>query len=332
MRCLALAQAWMQSGGRTCFAMAEGESIFARRLSAETCHVETIRAPAGSDDDARETATIAGRLGATWIVLDGYHLSTEYQHVLRDEASRAAGRGLRLARIDDCGLAVPLPADVLVNQNLHAHPRLYVSCHNHARLLLGPTYALLRREFAPWRTWQRRVSPQARRVLVTLGGSDDANVAGKVVEGLRLCSGMNLDVRLVVGPANVHRAELEAACAELGIRIEKSVADMTPLFAWADVAITAAGSTTWESAFFGLPAAVLVLADNQRDIAASAHEAGLVVNLGWHADVGPEQIAVALTQFCVTPQLRQSMSQRGRRIVDGLGAARIVEHLTRAAA
>jgi spore coat polysaccharide biosynthesis predicted glycosyltransferase SpsG len=252
--------------------------------------------------------------------------------VLSEEFSRVAGRVPQLARIDDCGIEAPLPADVLVNQNLHANPRLYAGCSSDAKLLLGPTFALLRREFAPWRTWQRRVSPRVHRLLVTLGGSDDDNVAGKVIEALWMCSGLALDVRLVIGPAYAHRAKLAVACERLGVRVERGVTDMTPLLAWADVAITAAGSTTWEAAFFGLPAIVLTLADNQREIAASAHEAGLSINLGWHADVGPERIAEALTKLCDAPQLRQAMSQRGRRIVDGLGAGRVVEHLTRAAA
>ena len=332
MRCLALAQAWMQSGGRACFAMAEGASSFGRRLTAENCRVETIRSIPGSADDARQSANIARRLAARWIVLDGYHLTGEFQHVLSEEFSRVAGRVPQLARIDDCGIDAPLPADVLVNQNLHANPRLYAGCSSDAKLLLGPTYALLRREFAPWRTWQRRISPRAHRLLVTLGGSDDDNVAGKVIEALWMCSGLALDVRLVIGPAYAHRAKLAVACERLGVRVERGVTDMTPLLAWADVAITAAGSTTWEAAFFGLPAIVLTLADNQREIAASAHDAGLVINLGWHADVGPERIAEALTKLCDAPQLRQAMSQRGRRIVDGLGAGRVVEHLTRAAA
>ena len=50
--------------------------------------------------------------------------------------------------------------------------------------------------------------------------------------------------------------------------------------AWADLAISGAGSTCWELACMGLPAVTLVLAENQRAIAEQLNAAGLVLNLG----------------------------------------------------
>jgi spore coat polysaccharide biosynthesis predicted glycosyltransferase SpsG len=64
--------------------------------------------------------------------------------------------------------------------------------------------------------------------------------------------------------------------------------------AWADVAVTAAGSTCWELCYAGLPALVTVLADNQRGVAAALADAGAVRSLGAAGDVTAAALADAL--------------------------------------
>ena len=53
---------------------------------------------------------------------------------------------------------------------------------------------------------------------------------------------------------------------------------------WAELAITAAGSTCWELACLGVPAVTIVTAENQRGIAASLSHAGITQDAGWHED------------------------------------------------
>src|SRR5262245_47860447 len=85
MRCLALAQAWQDAGGRAVFALA-GESLpLENRLESEGCPVERLTAEAGSESDARQTTSIARRLGAEWVVVDGYQFGSTFQRVLKDE-------------------------------------------------------------------------------------------------------------------------------------------------------------------------------------------------------------------------------------------------------
>src|SRR5262249_32858596 len=103
-----------------------------------------------------------------WLVLDGYHFDAAYQ-----QAIRAAG--YRLLVIDDMAHLPQYYADVLLNQNMHA-TALHYHCNPEATLLLGSCYALLRPEFPAWRGRQRSVPEVARKVLVTMGGSDPDNV------------------------------------------------------------------------------------------------------------------------------------------------------------
>jgi spore coat polysaccharide biosynthesis predicted glycosyltransferase SpsG len=112
MRCLALGQAWRDSGGHAIFAMAMEAPKLEMRLQAEGMEVIHLSARPGSDDDAIQTAHLARRRDASWIVADGYHFGANYQRTIKEA-------GLRLLFIDDDGQAEH-SADIVLNQNLHA--------------------------------------------------------------------------------------------------------------------------------------------------------------------------------------------------------------------
>src|SRR5438045_8522474 len=98
---------------------------------------------------------------------------------------------------------------------------------------------------------RRQLPPNAHRLLVTMGGSDPENVMEKILRGLSQCRTLKLEVRAIVGAANPHTKALQKVAHESGLEIclEEKVADMSAMMAWAELAITAAGTTTWEWAF-----------------------------------------------------------------------------------
>jgi spore coat polysaccharide biosynthesis predicted glycosyltransferase SpsG len=77
----------------------------------------------------------------------------------------------------------------------------------------------------------------------------------------------------------------------------------------------------------GLPALVIIVANNQRAIAEGLHEAGTVVNLGWHEDLAATDISQALVSLAGAAERRTEMSQRGRELVDGKGNDRVLSEL-----
>lgn len=319
MRCLALAQAWQLSGGRAVFLQAETTPALGQRLRQAGCETRTLSASAGSATDAAETIREAQACGAAWIVGDGYHLDTAWQQQIRNA-------GLRLLLLDDYGHASHYHADIVLNQNLSADAALYAHRDASTRLLLGPRYALLRREFLAAAHAPRDFSAPARRVLVTLGGSDPDNVTAQVLAAVRLLP--DLEVRVVIGGSNPHRAALlAAAAANPAVRCEVDATDMPGLMAWADVAITAGGSTSWELACAGLPALQLVLAPNQAGIAAALERAGATINLGDFRTVAAETIAARLAALCADSARRAAMSASAARLVDGHGARRVAAAL-----
>jgi RimJ/RimL family protein N-acetyltransferase len=102
---------------------------------------------------------------------------------------------------------------------------------------------------------------------------------------------------------------------------------MPSLLAETDLAIIAGGTTTWEIAFMGLPAAVVSLADNQRPVDAAAAAAGIAIDLGWHADLEVGKLAAGLRDLHADHPRRLRMAQAGQQLIDGQGVERVRQHL-----
>jgi spore coat polysaccharide biosynthesis predicted glycosyltransferase SpsG len=96
---------------------------------------------------------------------------------------------------------------------------------------------------------------------------------------------------------------------------------------WADLAVTAAGSTCWELAYLGVPMITIVAAENQRGIADGLATRGAAVNLGWHGEVTLASIAAAIASLADDHRKRASMRRAARELVDGCGADRVVAAL-----
>lgn len=169
MRCLALAQAWQDAGGRAVFAMAEAPAAVRDRVLTEGIEVAPIEAPSAGDDDARRVKDLARRYRADWVVLDGYHFGAGYQRELKSG-------GPKVLLVNDegfaeLGLVEPSPVDLILNQNPNATESMYVQREPYTRLLLGTQYVLLRREFMEWQGWKRDIAATAGQLLITMGAA-----------------------------------------------------------------------------------------------------------------------------------------------------------------
>jgi len=104
---------------------------------------------------------------------------------------------------------------------------------------------------------------------------------------------------------------------------------MPEQIAHADVAIGGAGTTSWEMCFLGLPGLGVVLADNQQGVADELSKQGILVNLGRSSELAQSTVATELRRLAGSPSARREMSVRGRALVDGRGAERVVSALNR---
>jgi UDP-2,4-diacetamido-2,4,6-trideoxy-beta-L-altropyranose hydrolase len=321
MRCLALAQAWQDRGQRAVFAMAESTPALQSRLANERCEVLAISSNAGDAGDAEQVIALAHQEGAEWIVVDGYRFTAEYQRALK-------AAGCKILFLDDYGHASQYSADLVMNQNVGASEALYASRESYTRLLLGPRYALLRREFTEWRGWKREIAPECRRLLVMMGGSDPENITARVISALQ--GFHDLEVTVVVGGSNPRLPELTQLVARSGqkITLREDVTNMPELMASADLAVSAAGSTTWELCLMGLPALLIDVAPNQTALAKELNRTGCAVHAG-DRSITASAIAERLQDVLGSREQRQLLFRRCRTRVDGCGTDRVLSELTR---
>jgi UDP-2,4-diacetamido-2,4,6-trideoxy-beta-L-altropyranose hydrolase len=327
MRCLALAQSWQDDGGEAYFCTKDLPIALVQRLANEGINQIELQAVPGSIDDAVETISHCQYHLSSWLILDGYHFDTEYQATIK-------AAGLKLLVIDDHGHADRYCANLILNQNVCAHADLYPHIAPGTQLLLGCEYTLLRREFWPWRgdplTRIRQFDrDKPLRVLITLGGSDPYNTTHTILSALKYIDPNQIEVNVIVGGANPHIQSLQSICAELGqsVQLHLNVTDMPALMARSDLAISAGGGTCWELALMGIPALLIILAENQRPIIEELETLDVGVNLDWHNQLNPELIAAEITKILENRDRLTVMSQKALELVDGYGSDRAIKRL-----
>ncbi len=322
MRCLALAQGWQDSGGSAAFLMAETLPVMEACLRKEGIETIRLRAAVGSDEDAQRTSETATQLGAAWIVVDGYRFRAEYQHALKVSSHRVLA-------FDDYGHTGHCSADLVLNQNPGVLDALYADREPGTYCLLGRRYILLQREFRTQTRTSRTIVAHARKILVTFGSVDAANVMLTVLQSLSAARIPDPEVHVVVGSANPNLKSLEAAAAAARghIELERDPESLVDQMAWADMAVAGAGTTSYELAHMGVPSLLVVLADNQGGVGRALDAAGAARNLGWYEDLTPATLAQAIEELASNPATREAMSKRGQELVDGQGVSRVVTNL-----
>lgn len=312
MRCLALADACREDGAATCFAGYIADEVLRARIGHNGHGLILLPQDAGNDWLDRV------RSRTRWVVLDGYDFSVQDQAEIRNA-------GPSLLVVDDMAKLDEFVADIVLNQNFHANVEAYHAAGT-AKMLMGPRFALLRREFIEHAPRARGM--EARRLLVTLGGADPQGACLLIMEAIAKIGSPGLEVLVIAGSSNPHLGRLEAAAQHARIRghiisVQHYTEDMPGAMTWADIAIIAAGSTSLEVAYMGLPALVLTLADNQEPIGAAMHALGVAESLGWYDVLSANAVAGALESLIKDAPRRIKMSERGKAIVDGQGSRRV---------
>lgn len=272
--------------------------------------------------DAQETAAILANLQPDWLVVDHYALDQRWEEAL-------APHYCQLLAIDDLADR-PHRCDVLLDQNLGRHPENYAGLvPAHCQVLTGPNYALLRPEFAalrPYSVQRRQAQPALRQLLVTMGGVDQPNATGQVLQILKTCAlPQESRITVVMGltaPWLQNVREL-ATWMPWPTEVVVSVSDMARRMADSDLAIGAAGSTSWERCCLGLPTLMVVLAENQQAGAQALEAAHAARLIGPVIDIAT-QLPLAVRELTDSKhQMRMSLAASA--ITNGQGVEKILQ-------
>lgn len=338
MRCLTLADALRERGKHSIFICRDhqghlGEVIAERGFQLEllpladraprAANLDGYRAWLGDTPDEDAAATIAALAGQRplWIVVDHYALAFDWETAISAHCDH-------LMVIDDLADRAHR-CDLLLDQTFGRSTAAYMPLvAASTRVFCGAQFALLRPAFAALRKQslhRRAEAGDVGQILVNLGGADSDNVTGAVLDGLeRVPLPSHCRVKVVIGWQSPWEGYIRRKCEELSFDVDvlQGVANIAPLMAESDLAVGAAGSSTWERCCLGLPTVMIVVADNQQTIASELGAIGGVA-------VVPrnrlrEDLPASVSLLLVDAAARSAMSSRAASIVDGLGATRVV--------
>ena len=338
MRCLTLADRLKQQGHDITFICRQhdghladliGQKGFAVQLLAKSNTADFIKQHAHSEwlgasesDDFAQCQPMLQALKPDWLIIDHYAIGKNWEQ----QAKRLLPN-LKILAIDDLADRTH-DCEILLDQNFGRKNEDYQSLvPNHCQCLLGTRYTLLRDEFANWRaiSLDRRKSVQPpNNILVNLGGVDNDNITLKILQSLNTFvqqSEQSFNVTVVMGKTAPHIESVQrfAKRASFACAVLVNVTNMAQLMANADLAIGAAGSTTWERCCLGLPMVLIVLADNQQVIAKALADKNLVKVVTDIARLD-EQLPRLLSELTKS---YKKFSRQSAKLVDGQGAKRV---------
>jgi spore coat polysaccharide biosynthesis predicted glycosyltransferase SpsG len=158
---------------------------------------------------------------------------------------------------------------------------------------------------------------------VFFGGVDLSNETLKALTAVAASRWRTVSLDVVVGAGNPHREAIADAVRQLPrATLHVQVPNLARLFAEADLAIGAGGTSTWERFCVGLPSLLVAAAANQVPTLEALASDGYVVYLGASDRVTVDDYRVAFG--IVDDRLRLTeLSRRCMALVDGRGADRV---------
>lgn len=333
VRCLTLADALRQSGYECQFVCRDHRGG-SKGLVARHGYPVALLPPADSDftipghagwlgvdwtQDANETSQLLSEIAPDWLIVDHYALDARWERTLRPYCRH-------LMVVDDLADR-PHDCDLLLDQNLGRSVVDYADfVRPGADILAGPQYALLRPEFERSRSQSlsRRQSCSFDSLLVSMGGIDKDNFTEQVLDVIDRCSlPPEFHVRVIVGEHSPWRNRIQDRANQMRYRTDVlvNVSDMAHLMADSDLAIGGAGTTAWERCCLGLPAIVMVLADNQKAGATALQDAGAAIVASNTDEIG-NMLAGRQAEFCAG---LSAMSNASAAVTDGRGTQRTTE-------
>ncbi|GJM26162.1 MAG: UDP-2,4-diacetamido-2,4,6-trideoxy-beta-L-altropy ranose hydrolase [Phycisphaerae bacterium] len=322
MRCLALAECLRDLGVRAEFATGKMSAFAGDTLEASGFRSHLLSdAERGFDRTAAESVlALMSNCGFESILVDHYDAGTEYFQTLADRCHIVCA-------IDDQAIRNFSRVDWILNPNPGVEAREY-NVSDDSDVLIGSEYALIRRQFLELRNSKRASRNGDRlRVLIQFGGSDTSEVCHRVLRWFNRVSSP-CSIRCIIADqqddaAKVHESDVH------DIATFSNVQNVAAHMQWADIAIGAGGSSCWELCCLGVPMIIGELSPDQARIAQKLNGKGAAIHLGHWNQVGESQFVEAVYRLTNDESHREQMGSVGRQLVDGQGAIRAAQSITK---
>ena len=261
-----------------------------------------------------------------WLIIDHYALSKSWELKLNKYSNK-------IMVIDDLTIRQH-HCDLFLNQtpvqvNIEQSDIVPTDCCS----LIGCQYALLRSEFRRWQNGvpKRRAGLNSvKNILIAPGGVDNQNITLqllKLIEEIGVDELIEIDV--VLGSDAPHLATLQEYTGERtrNIQIHSGINNIDEYMWQADIAIGAAGGTSWERCAMGLPTLLIVYAENQKDNATVLIEHRCAKLLGDIRDYDLDEWGNTLGLAINDIDWLKLAAKNAHELCDSVGVGRVVEFL-----
>ena len=264
------------------------------------------------------SATEIMRLDPDWVVVDSYQFRAA-------EVSSLNHTVPVLAIVD--GDTRSIEASLYLDHNLGAEDREWPGIAAD-RMMVGSEYALVRdgvlaeRREEPWRF--RGTVPS---VLCFMGGTDPTEASVWVAQSLGTST---FDFEFtIVAPLDQHEGLSRVLGARKKVQLIAPTLRLPELLGRADVILSAAGTSAWDTCTLGVPAVLVAVVENQRASLREAQDRGLVLGIDavvtdGHVGENPRSLVERLINDA---GLRRQLSNRCLSSFDGNGKERVVQRM-----
>lgn len=254
------------------------------------------------------------------VLVDSYEISEDTLNAL------IALESVIVVLMDDIAHRHQYSANIVINQNPYATTSLYFDkAHKNTQFLLGQQYALIRDEYLS-RSWEQDLkhSDRKKKLLITLGGAGELRYHELLLESLirNVCADQFECV--YISPALVKAG----VTVELPfLKILPSQSNFVEWMQWADMAISAAGASSWELFYAGIPSATCIIAENQIQNYHYIINHQLAFPLGDLQELSSIMDSSMKGFLEMSDEALSNMSANCKKVIDGDGRVRICDKM-----
>lgn len=314
MRCLAIADAARNLGIETEFIVADSNPVAILQSKSYKYYVLN----SVWNDMETELDRLINHIKEEKIkvlLIDSYNVTYDYLSELRKCA--------KIVYLDDLNM-FQYPVDAIICYACYWKKFRYCGLEQNTKLYLGLEYTPVRNSF--YNLQPKKVKDSIEKILLISGGTDNYNVINRFLKVIPLQEYKRITA--ICGIYNEHFEEMvEKYDKYENVEILSAVDNIEKYMQEADVAISAGGTTLYELCACGTPTLTYAIADNQLDNVREFEDLQLMYYIGDMREDGTEENLTKGFQLYKSFEKRNGRSILMRKLIDGLGAKRIVEKL-----
>ena len=273
--------------------------------------------------DARQTIEALDNIKVDWLIVAHYAINSKWETELKKHVKSVLVIDDLANREHDC--------DILLDQNwfgIEANSRYDQLIPRYCAPLLGPSFALLSKDYKIARKQNKAHNGKINRILIFMGSVDSGGQTVKALMALCLEELKYISIDIVIGNSNKDINKIiNIASSRKKTVIHKSLPSLSKLMLKADLMLCTGGSTTWERCCLGLPAIIVIAARNQSKFTKLLAKDGVQLLLGNSKEINDQDWFLMIHKLIKDKAMVKEMSILSSRIVDGMGVNRVLLRL-----